>query len=449
MQYSMAATVKAMKIQEVILKAVSKEILWIEAADIIGVSYRTMKRWKTRYEERGYDGLFDRRTRRPSPKRVPLKELEKILTLYREQYMGFNVTHFHEYLRERHGIHRGYTFVKLALQTAGLVSKTRVRTKHRKKRPRKPLVGMMLHLDGSPHPWIPDLPGQFFDLLVLMDDATSKIYDMELVDEEDTLGCMKVLKNCVRKHGIFCSLYTDRAGHFFFTPKAGGKVKEDNLTQIARALKELGIIPIPSYSPQARGRGERMNETLQGRLPNEFRHYGIKTMEEANCFLKKVYIRKHNKRFMVKAEAEGSAFMPVPEHLNLDLVFCVKEQRTVNADNTVSFYGRTLQIEKSSLRVSFAKSRVTVHEHTDHSLTITYGPHVIGHYDAEGTPIKMNGLRKSNGSKITAHFQGGYSTPTPARIMAIKANNEKEIRFVSSKNDTFSKNGFQPHLSLA
>ena len=183
----MAATVRAMKIQEVILKAVSKEILWIDAADIIGVSYRTMKRWKQRYQDHGYDGIFDRRAQRPSPKRVPLNELETILGLYRDKYVGFNVTHFHEHLREDHGIRRGYTFVKTALQTAGLVAKIKVRGKHRKRRPRKPLVGMMLHLDGSPHPWIPALPDRFFDLIVLMDDADNKIYDMELFDEEGTL----------------------------------------------------------------------------------------------------------------------------------------------------------------------------------------------------------------------------------------------------------------------
>lgn len=185
MRYSTAAMVKAMKIQEVILRAISKQIHWIEAADIIGVSYRTMKRWKKRYQQYGYDGLFDHRQRIPSPKRIPLQELEKILTLYREKYMGFNVTHFYEKL-VHHDIHRGYTLVKNALQSAGLVAKAKTRGCYRRRRPRRALEGMMLHLDGSPHAWIPALPHQLFDLLVLMDDATSKIYCMELVPEEDT-----------------------------------------------------------------------------------------------------------------------------------------------------------------------------------------------------------------------------------------------------------------------
>ena len=427
----MAATVKAMKIQEVILKAVSREILWIDAADIIGVSYRTMKRWKARYEASGYDGLFDRRKRRPSPKRVPLKELETILTLYREKYMGFNVSHFHEYLRNKHQIRRGYTFIKTALQTAGLVPKNRVRSKHRKRRPRKPLIGMMLHLDGSPHPWIPDMPDEHLDLLVLMDDASNQIYDMELVDEENTLSCMNVLRNCVKKHGIFCSLYTDRASHFFFTPKAGGKVTEENLTQIGRALKELGIEPIPSYSPQARGRSERMNETLQGRIPNELRLHGVKTKEQANRFLKKVYLPKHNRRFKIKPEETGSAFVPVSEELDLDRIFCIKEQRTVNADNTVSFYGQIFQINRSALRISFAKCRVMVLKHINGTFSIVYGPHLVGRYDASAKPLP-----------------GGYRIPTPAKIVAIKRNQAVKIRSFSSKRVLFPKNGFLRHETV-
>lgn len=383
-QYFTAVTVKAMKIQEVILKAISGEILWIDAADIIGVSYRTMKRWKHNYELHGYDGLFDRRMKQPSPKRVPLKELRLILKLYSEKYQGFNVTHFHEKLIKLEGIYRGYTFVKTALQTAGLVDKETQKSKHRMKRPRKVLIGMMLHLDGSPHQWIPDLPGIYFDLLVLMDDATNEIYEMELVDEEDTLSCMKLIRNCIEKHGLFCSLYSDRASHFFFTPKAGEKVQEGHLTQIGRALNELGIRPIAAYSPQARGRSERMNETLQGRLPNEFRLHGIKTKEEANRFLQQVYIKEHNKRFQVTPTQSGSAFVPLATHINLDLIFSIKEKRMVNPDNTVRFKNLILQIHPSELRISFSKCEVMVHEHIDQIISITFGPHMLGRYDVSG-----------------------------------------------------------------
>ena len=379
-RYSMAATVKAMKIQEVILKATSGEILWIEAADIIGVSYRTMKRWKTRYEELGYDGIFDRRMRSPSPKQAPLSEVQTILRLYRTHYRGFNATHFHEKLKEHHNIYRGYTFVKKLLQTSGEIEQTRKRNKHRLRRPRKPLPGMMLHLDGSSHEWIPDQPGVFYDLLTLLDDATNRIYEMRLVDEEDTRQCMVLLRDCVAKRGLFCSLYSDRAAHFFFTPKAGDKVQEGHFTQIGRALNELGIRMIPAYSPQARGRGERMNETLQGRLPNEFRLHNIKTKDEANRFLKEHFIAELNKRFSKPPEQKGSAFVPLLPHLNLDLIFSIQSERTVNQDNTVSYQNRIFQISPSNLRVSFAKCRVMVHEHLDQSVSITYGPHLLGFY---------------------------------------------------------------------
>lgn len=382
-RYTTAVMVKAMKIQEVILRAISKQIHWTEAADIIGVSYRTMKRWKVRYEQEGYDGLSDRRGKIPSPKRVPLEEMEKILSLYRERYLGFNVTHFHEKLRS-HGIRRGYTFVKNALQQAGLAPKSKTRGHYHRRRPRRPMRGMMLHLDGSSHAWIKALPDQRFDLLVLMDDATNEIYEMELVQEEDTLSCMRLLKDCIQKQGIFCSLYTDRASHFFRTPVAGQSVQEDHFTQIGRALNELGITAIPSYRVQGRGRSERMNGTLQGRLPNELCLDGIKTKESANQFIQKVYLPQHNKRFTVKPEQSASAFIPVADHLPLDLIFSIKEQRTVNPDHTVQFQRLTLQIPPSQLRASFARCRVMVHQHIDHTLTITFGPHVIGRYDSTG-----------------------------------------------------------------
>lgn len=382
--YTQKGVIKAMKIQEVILRAMSREILWSQAAEIIGVSYRTMKRWKVKYKEHGYDGLFDRRTREPSAKRVPLKEVEDILRLYREKYWDFHAKHFHEHLVEDHGIIRSYTFVKAALQGAGLIAKEKTRGKHRQKRPRKPLPGMMLHLDGSTHEWLINLPNEMFDLLVLMDDANNEIYEMKLVPEEDTLGCMEVIKDCIASHGLFCSLYTDRASHFFFTPQAGGKVQEGHLTQIGRALKECHIEPIPSYSPQGRGRSERMNGTLQGRLPFEIRLQEIKSLEEANQYLKSFYIPYHNKRFKVKTHQSGSAFVPLAKHVDLERIFSIQEPRVVNHDNTVHFRNMILQIEPSTFRTSFAKCRVMVHEHTDLTLSISYGPHILGHFDAQG-----------------------------------------------------------------
>jgi len=375
--YPKPALERAMKIQEVILRAISGQILWMEAAEILGITDRQMRRWKRRYEICGYDGLYDRRKKMPSPKRVPLDKAEKVLRLYREKYFDFNMSHFYDKLRKDHNINLSYNWIRLALQGAGLLERRTRRDKHRRRRPRRPLVGMMIHMDGSPYDWLGN--DTMCDLVHAYDDANNRLYDLELVKEEDSITCMRMLKNVVEKKGIFCSLYTDRASHFFFTKKAGERVEKDNLTQIGRAIQELGMQPIPGYSAQARGRSERLNRTLQGRIPQELRSRGIKTIQEANKYLKTEYLKEHNRRFVRKPEKKGSAFIPVPKTVDLDKVFCFKHERTVNNDNTISFNNRILQIGPSELRVSFAKCKVTVYEHLDGSISIGYGPHMIGY----------------------------------------------------------------------
>jgi len=376
--YPKSALERAMKTQEVILRAMSGEIHWIDAAEILGISDRHMRRWKRRYELYGYDGLYDRRRKRPSPRRVPLETAEKVLRLYREKYFDFNMSHFYDKLTKHHDIHLSYNWIRLALEGAGLVEKRNRRDPHRKRRPRKPLVGMMLHMDGSPHDWFGN--GTEYDIVTISDDASNEVYDIALVDEEDGHTCMEMIRNTVEKKGIFCSLYSDRASHFFLTKKAGEEVSKDNLTQIGRALQEVGSQHIPSYSPQARGRSERLNRTYQGRIPQELRLRGIKTKEEANKYLRTEYLREHNKRFAKKPENAGSAFIPVPKTMDIDKIFCFKHERTVNNDNTISYNNRILQIGPSELRISFAKCRVMVYEHLDGSITIGYGPHMIGYY---------------------------------------------------------------------
>jgi transposase len=367
-----------MKVQEVILRAISGQIHWFEAAEILGISDRQMRRWKWRYEKHGYDGLYDRRRKTPSPKRPPLETVEKVLRLYREKYFDFNMSHFYDKLRKEHNIRLSYNWVRLALEGAGLVEKRSRHDPHRKRRARKPLIGMMLHMDGSPHDWFSN--GTEYDIVTILDDANSELYDIALVDEEDSHTCMELIRNVVEKKGIFCSLYSDRASHFFLTKKAGEEVSKDNLTQVGRALQEIGSQHIPSYSPQARGRSERLNQTLQGRIPQELRLRGIKTKEEANKYLRTEYLKEHNKRFAVKPDQQGSAFIPVPKTMDLDKIFCFKHERSVNNDNTVSYNNRILQIGPSELRISFAKCRVMVYEHLDGSITIGYGPHMIGYY---------------------------------------------------------------------
>ena len=377
-----------MRIQEVICRAISGQIHWFQAAEILGVSVRTMSRWKEYYKKRGYDGLFDRRRRRPSPKRVPYVQVEAVLRLFRERYSDFNVKHFHEKLTEEHGIALSYSWVKTALQEAGLMTRQTRRGPHRKRRPRRPMEGMLLHLDGSTHAWLTLCPDQRDDLLVLMDDATSRVYEAVLVEEEDTRSSMRVLRECVKKRGVFCALYTDRGSHFALTPKEGGAVDRSRPTQIGRALQELHIESIFAYSPQARGRSERLFGTWQGRLPQELRLRGVRDRETANAFLRQTFIPWHNRHFATPAEQPGSAFTPLVDRTLLDRVFCLEHRRVVDNDNTVRFDRRVLQLAPSSFRFSFARCQVTVREHLDGTISLWHGPRRIGRYDSAGRPIK-------------------------------------------------------------
>jgi transposase len=286
--YTQAAMERAMKVQEVILRAMAKKITWWQAAEILGLSDRQMRRWRERYEEFGYDGLFDRRQGKPSPKRVPAALVKQVLGLYRDRYFDLNVRHFHEKLHAEHGVELSYTWVKLALQGAGLVTRERKRGVHRKRRLRRPLPGMLLHIDGSRHRWFQD--ERWYDLIVILDGATSEIYYAQLVEEESTVTVMAALRAVIERKGLFCALYSDRGSHFWLTPKVGGKVDPHRLTQVGRALRELGIQMIPAYSPQARGRSERNFGTWQGRLPQELRLQAIDSVEKANEFLRDHYI---------------------------------------------------------------------------------------------------------------------------------------------------------------
>jgi transposase len=381
---SSAEMERMMKVQEVILKAMAGSLKWWEAAEIIGVTDRTMRRWRARYQKGGYDGLYDYRKRQPSPKRIPLKTLETILQLYREKYFDFNVRHFHEKLTEEYGIQISYTWVKMALQGAGLVAKQRRRGTHRRRRPRRPLPGMMLHIDASKHAWFGD--GRYYDLITILDDATSEIYYAQLVEEEGTRTLMPAVREVIEQRGIFCALYSDRASHFFVTPKAGGKVDESQVTQFGRALQELGIKMIPAYSPQARGRMERSYRTWQGRLPQELRLRRIGGVEEANQFLRREYIAEFNRRFAVAAANKGSAFVRT-RRKDLGWVFSIQHERRVNPDNTIALENRTLQIEKSRWRNTLAGCTVRVFELLDGSVVIRFGPHEVARWLPGQLPV--------------------------------------------------------------
>lgn len=405
--YSRAAVEQAMKVQEVILRALAKKITWWQAGEILGVGERQMRRWRERYQKIGYDGLLDRRRGQPSPKRVPIKTVEKVLGLYRERYFDFSVRHFHEKLEQEHKIRLSYTWVKLALQGAGLVAREKKRGVYRRRRERRPLPGMLLHIDGSRHQWFQD--ERWYDLIVILDDATSEVYYAQLVEEESTRTVMAALRQVIQGQGVFCALYSDRGSHFWLTPKAGEWVDRQRLTQVGRALRDVGVQMIPAYSPQARGRSERNFGTWQGRLPQELRLRGIGTVEEANEFLRTEYIGEFNRRFQVRARQPGSAFVPCPKQ-DLDLVFSIQSERTVQRDNTVSFQDLCLQIERVTWKSSLAGCRVVVHQHLDGRLSITYGPHRVGQYTTAG-----EGLQKSKISAATGTVEkpGGGKVPNP------------------------------------
>jgi len=372
---------RAMKFQEVILRAMSKELTWTQAAESLGMSERNMRRYRNRLEKGGYDGLIDRRTQRPSPKRVAMAEVERVLTLYREQYFDFNVRHFHEKLRDEHGILLSYTWVKNALQQAGLVGKAKKRGRHHKRRPRRPLPGMMLHIDGSTHAWLGS-DHERFDLVTVMDDATSEIYYARFVDEESTESVLEALRSVVQTRGVFCSLYSDRASHFVHTPRGATKPDRSVRTQVGRALEQLGIELIHANSPQARGRCERSYGTLQGRLPQELRTAGARTMDEANRFLID-HLPRHNKQFTVAAAESGTAFVPYAGS-ELHKVFSKHHERVIGNDNTVTFGKLKLQIERQTFRFSMAKCRVLVCEQLDGVIAVYYGPNLLGRYDGVG-----------------------------------------------------------------
>jgi transposase len=399
--YTRAAMERAMKVQDVILQAMAKKITWWQAAEILGISDRHMRRWRERYVEEGYNGLFDRRRGQPSRRRVPVATVEKVLGLYREQYFDLNVQHFHEKLAAEHGIALSYSWVKQALQGAGLVARGRKRGAHRRRRQRRPLPGMLLHIDGSRHQWFQD--ERWYDLIVILDDATSEIYYAQLVEEESTLTVMAGLREVIERKGVFCALYSDRGSHFWLTPKVGGKVDYQRRTQVGRALHDLGVQMIPAYSPQARGRSERSFGTWQGRLPQELRLRNLQTLEAANQFLREHYVAEFNGRFQVAAAQRGSAFLPC-RNRDLERIFSLQFERTVNRDNTVSFQNLSLQIDRVPWRATLAGCSVTAHQHLDGTLSLSYGPHCLGRFCPDGTPYNRNSSTGMGRGRATAPF---------------------------------------------
>lgn len=373
--------VREMRFEALLDRHERGELSQQEAAEMLGIGERTFRRWRDRLRDEGPAGLRDRRLGKPSSRRAAVEEIGRMLGLYEERYAGFTVKHFHEQLVKRHNYKLGYTVTRLSLHGAGLVKPAAKRSAHRKKRPRRPMIGMMLHQDGSRHEWLTGQPA--LDLIVTLDDATSAICSAFLVEEEGTASSFRALAEVIGKHGLFCELYTDRGSHYFHTPKAGEPVSKKLLTQVGRALAQLGIRHIAAYSPEARGRSERAFRTLQDRLPKELALAGVTTLEAANRFIAEHYLAEHNAAFAIAPAEAGSAFVPDRAGAAREIL-CLQEERRVGNDNTVKWRTLALQIPPSPLRPHFVRATVRIHEYPDGRLAIFHGPHRLAEYDPEG-----------------------------------------------------------------
>jgi len=388
MEFPAAAVERAMTYQQVIMRALAGTWTWLKAADVLGLHPRSLRRWRARYEQDPVLGLLDRRRRRPSHRTAPRAEVQRVLQLYRGRYQGFNVRHFHHLARRDHGVTLSYTFVKLALQEAGLVPRGRARGRHRRRREPRPCFGELLHLDGSDHPWLARCLGQRQTLVTVLDDATKRLLYAQLWPEETTQAVLTALRTVLATWGLPMALYTDRAGWAFHTPTAGGPVDRAHLTVVGRILARLGIDHIPSYSPQARGRVERLNRTLQGRLVNELRVAGLTTLEAANAYLRDQFLPDYHTQFTRPPADPASAFVPLGAAVDLDQLLADEAERVVGRDNVVSVEGLALQLPKQPGRRSCAGLRVLVRRHFSGEHTVWRGPQCLGRYDATGRPLE-------------------------------------------------------------
>jgi transposase len=383
--------VRQMRFEELYARRQQRILTMAEAGEMLGVTERTFRRWSGRYDTDGVEGLQDRRIGRLSARAVPVDEALRMVTLYETRYTGWTVKHFHERWQTEHGGTRSYSWTKKTLQAAGHVARAPRRGAHRKKRPRKPLPGMMLHQDGSTHEWV---PGGQWDLIVTLDDATSEIYSAFFVEEEGTLSSLRGLQEVMETKGLFSSLYTDRGSHYWRTDAAGGTVDTTRPTQVHRALQQLGVTLIPAYSPEARGRSERAFRTLQDRLPKELALAGITEMAAANRYLTERFLPQYNERFMVRATEPGTAFIPwVGTHLAE--ILCVQEERVVAKDNTVHYHRQRLQIPQNPHRFHYVKVTVRVHEYPDGTVAVFHGPRCLARYHADGRLIETGRAQPS------------------------------------------------------
>jgi len=410
MVFAVAAVERAMKIQEVIMRALSGTITWLQAADILGLDPRSVRRWRARYERGGRVALYDRRCLRPSRRKAPAPEVQRIVRLYRERFSGWNVRHFYRFARPDHAVTLSYSFVKLALQEAGLVRKGRARGRHHRRREPRACFGELLHLDGSPHEWLRLAPTERATLISVVDDATKRLLYAQLWPAETTGAIFSALYAVFTAQGLPIALYTDRARWAFHTPKAGGPIDRTHLTQVGRALHRLGVEHIGAYSPQARGRSERLNRTVQGRLVNELALAGVTTLAAANGYLSERFMPDYNAEFARPPADPTAAFVPL-HGVELEAILCEQEERCIGHDNVVTLDTLALQIAKQPGRPTCAGLRVTIRRDVHGQLSVWHGARCFGRYDAQGGPL--SGGRPKNARTHLAQERRSSRRPGP------------------------------------
>lgn len=385
---AVAREARYMTRKEVILKAINKKINWIQAADILGVTPRHMRRLKKRWESHGYNGLKGYRGGKPRCRRIPLKVIEELCRLKKETYPDFSVRHFYEYATEKHKLGLSYNWTRIVLEEAGIVEKAPARGKHRRKRERRPMTGMLIHIDGSTHTWVQGLPQ--WDLILVLDDADGRALYGRFVPQEGTMSTLAALEHVFIRYGRFCEFYHDRGSHFGRTSQAGAEPDEEQNGQVTRVLKTLGIRQIFARSPEARGRSERAFGTCQGRLPQELRLEGIRSYEEANVYLNQTFLpKKFNRQFTVRPAQAETAFVPLAG-VNLKLLLSIQHERVVRNDNTVTYENVILQIPERPERIHFVRCPVIVHEFPDETLGISYQGRLLGAYHRDGTILEKS-----------------------------------------------------------
>jgi transposase len=386
-----ARKAKQMTRYEILMKATANKLTWTQAAEVLGISPRHMRRLRTEYREYGISALYDGRAGKPRRKRIKESDVSLICRLKEDVYSDFSVQHFYEKLTEKHEVKISYSWTLQILQHAGIVQKSRGRGRYFRKRERRSMRGMLLHIDGSTHEWIPDIPKR--DLIAVLDDADGKLLYAQFFKEEGTLSTFAALRHILKKHGRFSEFYHDRGSHFGRTSHAGQRPDDEQNGQVTRALDVLGIKQIFANTPQARGRSERAFGTLQGRLPQEFRINGIKNYEDANVFMEKEFIKSFNRRFTVKPASKETTFIPMTG-IDFDLLFSIQHKRVVKNDNTVSYKGTTLQLPSTKNRYHYVRCPVIVHEQVKGTLAITYQGTLVSEYTKDGEIITINN-RKS------------------------------------------------------